>query len=118
MNFYRSEIRDGRPWTDGDTKLFAEIPKDKQAIVSDWIAAYILPRKTPLLHRSSYGIKHILQGDTGIYLTNNQFKQAMLLCGYSPVNEHEAYWHFRISERSPAFMSRAKKQELQRLCGT
>lgn len=30
---------------------------------------------------TSYGIKHILQSNTGIYLTNNEFKDAILLCG-------------------------------------
>lgn len=114
MNFYESEIRDNTPMTRGDTKLLTELPRDKQDIVTDWIAQNILPRKSPLLDSSSYGMKHILQEDTGVYLTNNQFKHAMLLCGYSPVNEHELNWHFCISKKSPAFMSKWRRQELQR----
>ena len=47
--------------------------------------------------------KHMLERDTDIYMTNNQFKDAMLACGFLPVNERELNWHYCISRRSPAF---------------
>ena len=62
-----------------------------------------MPRKTPLLSNSSYGLKHMLERDTDIYMTNNQFKDAMLACDFLPVNERELNWHYCISRRSPAF---------------
>ena len=60
--------------------------------------------KTPNYEKTSYGLKHILQRDTGLYLTNNEFKDAMLLCGYEPVNPDTINWNYCISKRSPAFI--------------
>lgn len=79
------------------------LPGEAQGIVLNWIRQNILPRKTPLLSNSSYGLKHMLERDTDIYMTNNQFKDAMLACGFLPVNERELNWHYCISRRSPAF---------------
>ena len=45
----------------------------------------------------------MLERDTGIYMTNNQFKDAMLACDFLPMNERELNWHYCISRRSPAF---------------
>lgn len=56
--------------------------------------------------KTSYGLKHILEHDTGIYLTNNEFKDAMLICGYEPVNPQELNWTYCISKKSPAFENR------------
>jgi len=103
-------IRNGRPYTNEngweDKGLITDIPKETQEAVLDWIRKNIQPRKTPSRRHSSYGIKHFLEDDTGIYLTNNQFKDAMMLCGYGPVDENELNWHYCISEKSPAFQRR------------
>ena len=48
-------------------------------------------------------MKHLLERDTKIYMTNNQFKDAMLLCGYEPVDERLLNWNYRISKKSLAF---------------
>ena len=42
------------------------------------------PRKTPLDFPTSYGLKHVLERQTGIYLLDNAFKGVMLICGYEP----------------------------------
>ena len=100
-------IRNGRPYSIENGSIDAGLITDKsqevQEAVYAWIRENIMPRKTPNRGRSSYGIKHILQGDTGIYLTNNEFKDAMMRCGYFPVDENELNWIYRISRRSPAF---------------
>ena len=98
-----SKVVDGRAWTEGDTALLTDMTEEEQAKVTAWIRENILPRKTPLLSRSSYGMKHLLERDTKIYMTNNQFKDAMLLCGYEPVDERLLNWNYRISKKSPAF---------------
>ncbi len=71
-----------------------------------WVEANIFPRKTPFLDSSSYAMKHVLQERTNIYMTNNQFKELMLLCGFYPVKVDELNWHFCISARSPIFQMR------------
>lgn len=62
--------------------------------------------KTPNYDKSSYGLKHILEKDTGLYLTNNEFKDAMLMCGYEPINPNELNWYYQISKKSPAFKNK------------
>ena len=100
-------IRNGRPYSNEngtvDAGLITDKPLEVQETVYAWIRENITPRKTPNRYRSSYGIKHILQGDTGIYLTNNEFKDAMMRCGFLPVDENTLNWTYRISQKSPAF---------------
>lgn len=100
-------IRNGRPYSiengTEDKDLITGKSKEVQEQVMTWIRENIIPRKAVNHGHSSYGMKHILQKATGIYLTNNEFKDAMLLCGYEPVNPDELYWIYRISEKSPAF---------------
>lgn len=101
-----SEIRNGRAYTRGDNEYFTDLSDEEQKIVCTWIQEELCPRKTPLMGRTSYGLKHVLQGQTGIYLTNNQFKDAMLLCGYQPVDSCHLNWNYCLSKRSPAFKRR------------
>lgn len=100
-------IRNGRPYSiengSVDDGLITDRPQEVQEEVYAWIRENILPRKTPNRFHSSYGIKHILQGDKDIYLTNNEFKDAMMQCGYMPVDANELNWTYRISQKSPAF---------------
>ena len=98
-----SEIRNGVPWTSNDEGLLTDLTKEEQEIVLNWIRDNIRATKTPLKSRSSYGIKHLMTDDTKIYVTNNQFKHAMLLCGYEPVEDYKLNWCYRISRKSPAF---------------
>jgi hypothetical protein len=97
----------GRPFSNEngyiDDGLITRHSQDEIDVVLSWISENISPRKTPLCEHTSYGIKHLLKRDTGIYLTNNEFKDAMLLAGYRPVNPDELNWHYRISRKSKAF---------------
>jgi len=79
-------IKDNRPFANEngwvDDKLITDIDEKEQKIVFKWIDENIMPRQIELTSKTSYGIKHILEKDTGIYLTNNQFKDAMMYFGY------------------------------------
>ena len=100
-------IKNGRPYSveNGyiDADLITSHPEDEQEIIMDWIVNNLYPRKTPNYDRTSYGLKHLLERDTGIYLTNNEFKDAMLFCGFEPNNPDELNWTYCISKKSPAF---------------
>lgn len=100
-------IKNGRPYTDEngaiDDGLLTDHPQEIQDIVLKWIRENFLPRKTELPTSTSYGLKHILQRDTGIYLTNNEFKDAMMMCNFNPVDPNELNWTYCISKKSPAF---------------
>ena len=93
-------------YTRGDPNHFRDLPEDIQEKSLIWLKANVLPRKTPLLQHGSYGLKHLLHAGTDIYMTNNQFKEAMLLCGFKPVNEYEWRWCYCISKKSPIFKRR------------
>lgn len=79
-----------------DEKLLTDEQSETVDTVLNWIVAHIAPRKTVNSRYSSYGLKHILQAHTGIYLTNNQFKNAMLMSGYMPEDQFALNWYFRI----------------------
>lgn len=108
-------MRNNRPYSieNGweDAGLITDRPEDEKRTALDWIAENIRPRKTKLEGHTSYGIKHILQHDTGLYLTNNEFKDAMLLSGYKPTDPNELNWHYRISRKSPAFDWRSRRND-------
>lgn len=97
----------GRPYSNEngyvDDELITSHPQEEIDAVLNWIAESISPRKTPLYGHTSYGIKHLLERDVHIYLTNNEFKDAMLLAGYEPVDPNELNWCYRISKKSKAF---------------
>ena len=100
-------IKNGRPFSNEngwiDDKLITNHSKEEVEMVCNWISENIYPRKTPMYDKTSYGLKHILESDTGLYLTNNEFKDAMLMCGFEPVNENELNWVYCISKKSPVF---------------
>ncbi len=104
-------IKNGRPYTVNnlfgreaiDDDLLDSLEPGIQKTVVEWIRENIYPRKTVLLGHTSYGLKHYLQNDIKIYLTNNQFKDAMMKAGYYPTDPDELNWHYCISAKSPIF---------------
>lgn len=100
-------MKNGKPYSNEngyvDDGLITSHPQEEIDTVMNWIAESITPRKTPLDGHTSYGIKHLLHRDTGIYLTNNEFKDAMLQAGYEPVDPNQLNWHYHISKKSKAF---------------
>lgn len=104
----KTGIYKGHPYTDVDQHyngkeskdyyLLSDLPWNDRGEVLNWICKNIRPRKSANYGRSSYGLKHILQNDTGIYVTNNQFKDAMLILGYYPIDENELNWQYKISD--------------------
>jgi len=93
--------KDGRPFTNEDIQLMTAYNESEVKLVVEWIKNNIIPRKTPYRDRSSYRLKHLLEEETGLYTTNNQFKDAMLMCGFQPVNETAINWIFCFSAKSP-----------------
>ncbi len=102
-------IKNGKPYTNEngfiDSKLLSDRSSDEVYVICNWINNSILPRKTPLLEHTSYDLKHLLEKDTGVYLTNNEFKDAMLICGFAPIDADKLNWSYCISKKSPAFNS-------------
>ncbi|MDT3768195.1 YozE family protein [Gleimia hominis] len=82
---------------------FLDLNHDDQQFLLEWIATRLTPSEQWNRKRSSYGIKHAFTRDTGIYITNAQFKDAMILAGYAPKNQVALNHVYQISEYSQAF---------------
>ena len=112
-DYTHTEIINGRPCSYNklyrdklatiDSALLSDESPETQEKVLNWIKENLYPRKTPLWECTSYGLKHALANDTGIYLTHNAFKDAMLKCGFEPHDSKEFNWVFGISKKSPVF---------------
>ena len=93
-------IKNNRPYTNEnghvDDGLITEQPEAVIKAVSNWIKENIRPARRILQGRTSYGMKHLLERDTGIYLTNNEFKDALFLAGYQPANAGGLNWRYKI----------------------
>lgn len=81
---------------------FLNLGSDVQATVLKWCKEYFIKTKSFNEKYTSYGLKHILQHQNGTYLTNGQFKGAMILSGFDTKNINDLNWVFNISEQSAA----------------
>lgn len=88
---------------EAEYELLGQAQKDQ---LRQWITENLEPAATPWLagkHRgamSSYGIKHVFSehvaGPAGDgYVSNGEFKGAMLDAGYQPVDAEATNWVFR-----------------------
>lgn len=89
--------------TAGDDSHFYDLSKEEQDLVLLWLKWNVYPARNVLNGHSSYGMKHYLEHRTNIYLTNNQMKEAMFVCGFFPAKVDELNWRFRIKASSPIF---------------
>ena len=92
-------IKSGRPYTNEnesiDDSLLNALSDEEIIAIGEWLKKNIRPA-TYVCERTSYGLKHELERDTSIYMTNNQFKDAMLLVGYRPIEPSALNWKWRI----------------------
>ena len=82
---------------------FYNLNSEERDILTNWIRANLRPIKSVNKKHTSYGLKHYFERDKenkGFYITNGQFKGAMLECGFKPYQEWELNWEFCISEKS------------------
>lgn len=72
--------------------------KEQETLVNYCLVAFV-PSDYTLKDSSSYGMKHIFENSpTGFYVSNGQFKGAMLMAGFIPVNPHELNWNYKIDK--------------------
>lgn len=79
-----------------DPAAFARLSPAQQACLLAWCAYALRParRASPW---SSYGVKHVYSAGSGIYITNGEFKGAMLAAGYRPIDPTARNWRFRAT---------------------
>lgn len=66
---------------------------EKEALQA-WIAVAMRPART-VGPSTSYTMKHDFETAGGSYVTNGQFKGAMLAAGHKPVRRSDQNWRFR-----------------------
>lgn len=105
-------IKNGRPYTvndsgtndDGLITKEGRFTNEELITIGNWIKDNIMPSEV-LYHGTSYGLKHRLEHDTKIYMTNNEFKDAMWLAGYFPVDADELNWEYYIQVKEDTIIN-------------
>ena len=93
-NGHSFEIEEnGKSWSG-----FSTLSPEKQKLAKRWVEKVCKPAVALNKNHTSYGLKHILEGCIGVYMTNNQFKDMMLICGFKPKYEQDLNWNFFIQE--------------------
>ena len=85
-----------------DSRGFESLTEAEQEQLLAWINKNFICMNTFNTKRSSYYIKHLFEKEN-FYVTNGQFKGAMLKAGFKVKNPDSDNWYFNISMRSPAF---------------
>lgn len=71
---------------------FDSLTDEQKAQLRKWIIDKMTLR---IKDRTSYGLKHLFEASAGgFYVTNGQFKGAMLAAGYEPIDATELNWRF------------------------
>ncbi|MBL1223719.1 hypothetical protein [Enterococcus sp. BWR-S5] len=92
-------------------KSFYELSEEQRKQLLEWCSG-METIKRPNPHHTSYGLKHWFEAsEGGFYVTNGQFKGAMILSGYSVANPDALNWTFNISQAS----YKEKRSQLKRL---
>jgi len=79
-----------------------ELPDNQKKTLDNWIMLNITPQKTPNKNFTSYALKNLFErSPDGFFITNKQFKEAMVRCDFIPVNKNKLNWEFRISLKFP-----------------
>ena len=106
-------IKNGRPYTceskhpdvdDGLLTSPGRFTNEQIDIISKWIQS-TFEHSDEIFPTTSYEMKHWLQNKHGIYMTDNEFKDAMFLAGFKPVNPNEFNWRYRVSVHHDAIIN-------------
>lgn len=85
-----------------------DLGKDEKQALIEYVWYGFKPTKNTAYNRGPYNQEHTSRSlkrryeALQSYVTNGQFKAAMLLCGYAPEDPSALNWRFRIDPASPA----------------
>lgn len=81
---------------------YNELSRKEKIILIDWIENNLIESKSINRNTNSYQLKHYFEhSQQGFYVTNGQFKGAMLEAGfkYEKIADDSMNWYFNISEK-------------------
>ncbi|GAB2553475.1 hypothetical protein [Gracilibacillus alcaliphilus] len=80
---------------------YEELTVEQQRILQDWIYVNFETSERFHLINASNNLKNLFENSPeGFYITNGQFKGAMINAGYKVKDETERNWCFNVSKRS------------------
>jgi uncharacterized protein YozE (UPF0346 family) len=80
-------------------ECYKDLKENEKEALEKWIKVKFEEGIRTYKKRSSYGLKHDFQSETGIYVYNGAFKGAMIKSGFKAVDDTELNWYFKIKER-------------------
>jgi len=89
-------LPDNEPGDKDSYEEFDDMSVGRQHALLTWIRECVVPQKNINRKSCSYSLKHDLEYVTGLYVTNGEFRGAMLYMQYAPANPHERFWNWRI----------------------
>lgn len=83
---------------------YENLTREEKLILNYWIQDCLEPYQRKTFNPygpSSYGLKHRFQySSQGFYLTNGQFKGAMLAAGFEPHDKTKLNWTYRLGKKA------------------
>ena len=67
---------------------------DEKAKLDRWIKEKFVPAKSKKM--DSYYLKHVMEHENGLYVTNGQFKGAMQAAGYKAYDIGNINWDYKV----------------------
>ena len=93
--------------TGDDCRHFWELTEEERNLVMTWLRYNVIPG-TEIKHDfTTNEMRMTLQDRTNIALTNNQFKEAMLVCGFCPAVVDEENWRYYLRRTAPIIFTQA-----------
>lgn len=85
-----------------DPTEYEKLNTRQKEVLQEWITECVKPHRTQKYnsYHSSYGLKHVFDKGGGFYVTNGQFKGAMLTAGFPPEDSNKKNWVFKIGKRA------------------
>jgi hypothetical protein len=84
---------------DDRPERFADLPTDEQQTVLLWIRENVKHKRTTVPEWTAYALKHYMEWDNKLYVTNGAFKGAMQRCGFLPTDPDALNWEFYVSKK-------------------
>lgn len=83
-----------------DSIEYEVLSKEEKHALQKWIATHMRGRKTINDGYTSYGLKHMFEDcEVGFYISNGQFKGAMIAAGFTPCNPNMRNHCYCISQK-------------------
>ena len=88
-------------WPKEDSpEMFKELDEDDRVKLLAWIRGkYEIGDEA--FEKTTYGLKHDFQRETGIFVFNGAFKGALVHLNFEPVDPLEQNWHFKMRVKVP-----------------